>query len=234
MSGSDRGERARDQAVVFVVDDDPAVRRTLERMLRAKGCEVRTFGSASEFLGAHDLKPAGCIILDLALPGMDGLELQRRLAAEGCRTPIVFLTAQGDIPTSVRAIKAGAVNVLDKPVEKAHLLRALDEALDIDAAQRQMGSVRSAAEHRLGTLTARERQVLEHVVAGRLNKQIAADLGVVEDTVKMHRGRAMRKLGVRSLAELVRFMLRASCVGNGVLPAPAVGDPGDLESREAP
>lgn len=199
-----------DRPVVFLVDDDAAVRRALERMLQARSCEIRAFGSALDFLAAHDSEAAGCIILDLALPGMDGLQIQERLTAGGCHSPIIFLTGQADIPTSVRAIKAGALNVLDKPVEKSQLLRAFDEALDIDAAQRQIGSALSAAEHRLGTLTPRERQVLEHVVSGRLNKQIAAELGVVEDTVKMHRGRAMRKLGVRSLADLVRFMLRAS------------------------
>jgi FixJ family two-component response regulator len=196
--------------VVFIVDDDIAERHALERMLDARDCEVRAFGSAHEFLAAHRSEPAGCIILDLALPGIDGLRLLECLAAEGCHSPIIFLAWHGDIPTSVRAIKAGAVNVLDKPVEKAQFLGAIDEALDIDAARRHLGSVLSTAEHLLGTLTPREREVLEHVVAGRLNKQIAADLGVVEDTVKMHRARVMRKLGVRSLAELVRFMLRAS------------------------
>lgn len=194
--------------VVFIVDDDPAVRCALERVLHGRGCEVRAFGSAREFLLAYDPTPAGCIILDLVLPETDGLEVQEHLAAMGCRHPILFLTGHGDIPACVRAIKAGALNFLDKPVEDAQLLRALDEALAIDAEQRRLGSFRSAAEHRLETLTPREREVIDHVVAGRLNKQIAADLGVVEDTVKMHRARAMQKLGVRSVAELARLLLR--------------------------
>jgi FixJ family two-component response regulator len=202
--------------IVFVVDNDPAVRAALEGTLHARGCEVRAFGSAEEFLAAHHAA-AECIILDLALSTIDGLQVQERLAAEGCHSPIIFLTAYEDIPTSVRAIRAGALDVLAKPVERAQLLRALDEALSLYAEQHRLRSVLSAAEHRLRTLTPRERQVLEYVVAGRLNKQIAADLGVVEDTVKMHRARAMRKLGVRSLAELVHFMLLASQVSGAAL-----------------
>src|SRR5262245_30981225 len=182
-------------ATVFVVDDDAEVRRALGRLLRSAGYETRTFGSAIEFLAAHDPEPAGCIILDLAMPELDGLEVQASLAASGCRRPIIFLTGNGSIPMTVMAIKAGPVNFLTKPVEDRKLFAAVEEALRIDAAERQRGSLHHDVAERLGTLTPRERQVLERVVAGRFNKQIAADLGTVEKTIKVHRARVMHKMG---------------------------------------
>jgi FixJ family two-component response regulator len=198
------------QPLVSVVDHDPIVLNMLESALHQRGCGLRTYSSGEEFLAADGASATACIIIDVDRSGSDGLELQARLVATGCESAIIVLTTHEDIPTSVRAIKAGALDVLGKPIQEAHLLSALDEALRLYAEQSRVRALRSTIEHRLGTLTARERQVLDHVVAGRLNKQIAAELGVVEDTIKMHRSRAMRKLGVRSLPDLVRFMLRAS------------------------
>jgi FixJ family two-component response regulator len=195
---------------IFVVDDDPSVRRTLERLLRGCGFRVCSWGSSVEFLAEHDPQPPGCIILDLAMPELDGLEVQAHLAASGCDRPIIFLTGNGDIATSVKAMQAGAVNFLTKPVEERQLLHALEDALFIDTVERCAISVRCDIEQRLATLTPRERQVLEHVVSGRLNKQIAGDLGTVEKTIKVHRARVMQKMGTRSLADLVRM---ASLVG---------------------
>lgn len=196
--------------VVFIVDDDAEVRRALGRVLRSAAYQIRSFGSAADFLAAHDPGIVGCVILDLAMPELNGLEVQAALASSGCHRPIIFLTGNGSIATSVCAMRAGAVNFLTKPVENNELFAAVEEALKIDVAQRRIGSQRHAAAQRLGTLTPRERQVLDHVVAGRLNKQIAADLGTVEKTIKVHRARVMQKMGTRSLAELVRL---AVCVG---------------------
>ncbi len=190
---------------VFIVDDDPAVCRAVGRLLRAAGYDIRIFGSAADFLIDHEPEPAGCIVLDLSMPDLDGLELQRCLAASGCRRPIVFLTANGDIHNSVRAMKAGAVNFLTKPVDKAELIEAVEEALAIDAAGRAQWVTRTTIEGRLATLTPRERQVMELVVTGRLNKQIAAELGTVEKTIKVHRSRVMQKMHAGSLIELVQI-----------------------------
>ena len=200
-------KKEKQQPVVYVVDDDPEVQRALARLLRAAGYSTRSFGSGSELLiSASALTSAGCIILDVVLPGVDGLELQEKLAAAGWNPPIIFLTGHGDIPTSVRAMKAGAVDFLTKPVDSQELLTAVDEALRVDAAQRVAWSTRCAVAERLNTLTPRERQVLEQVVAGRLNKQIAADLGIVEKTIKVHRARLMRKMRVTSLVELLQLV----------------------------
>ena len=147
----------------------------------------------------------GCLVLDVAMPGLDGLELQQTLAARGCERSIVFITGQGNIPMGVQAMKAGAVNFLTKPFEKDELLAAVREALEKDRLARSAHAECEAAERRLASLTPREREVLSHVIAGRLNKQIAGDLGAAEKTVKVHRGRVMEKMGVRSVAELVRL-----------------------------
>jgi FixJ family two-component response regulator len=203
--------------VLYIVDDDPEVRRALARLLRAAGYTTRPFGSASEFLASGEERlSAGCIILDLAMPGLNGLELQECLTEYGCHRPIIFLTGNGDISKSVRAMKAGAVNFLTKPVDDRELLAAVEEALRVDAAERAAWSTRHSFFERLNTLTRRERQVFEQVVAGKLNKQIAAELGTVEKTIKVHRARVMRKMHAGSLVELVHL---ATIVGVDTWPA---------------
>jgi FixJ family two-component response regulator len=210
-------------STVFVVDDDPAVLKAIARLLTASGRQVQAYASPLEFLERHDRSAPGCLVLDLAMPGRNGLELQRALAAEGDERAVVFITGQGDIPTSVEAMKAGAVDFLTKPFDAERLLAAVDAAIEKDALARRARSERRTIEQRLATLTLRERQVLEHVVAGRLNKHIAADLGTVEKTVKVHRGRLMRKMGAVSLIELVRMADLA-----GIRPPPAQPRPRDL------
>jgi FixJ family two-component response regulator len=205
--------------ILYIVDDDPEVRRALARLLRSAGYATRSFGSASEFLVSGEARfSAGCIILDLAMPGLNGLELQVYLSSSGFHRPIIFLSGNGDISKSVRAMKAGAVNFLTKPVDERELLQAVEEALRVDAAGRAVWSTRHCVSERLATLTRRERQVFEYVVAGRLNKQIAADLGIVEKTIKVHRGRMMHKMNASSIVELVHL---ASLVGVDSWPTPA-------------
>jgi FixJ family two-component response regulator len=204
------------QATIYVVDDDADVCRALGRLLRSAGYTACVFRSSVEFLSEYDPQLPGCIILDVAMPQYDGLEVQAMLHASGSPHPIIFLTANGSIPRSVAAIRAGAVNFLTKPFEEKRLFEAVEEALRINAAQRQSSMMRRAIADRLRTLTPRERQVMEHVVRGRLNKQIAADLGTVEKTIKVHRGRVMQKMGVRSLAELVQLASSLGVVGERV------------------
>ncbi len=196
------------EPTVFVVDDDPAIRKALERLLRSEGWQAATYASAEEFLKGNDPEVAGCLILDVAMPGLDGLTLQERLAEAGCKLPILFLTGHGDVPTSVRAMRAGALNFLTKPVEDAVLLAAVAEAVDRDRQGRRAQADLAALRMRLATLTPREREVFQHVVAGRLNKRIAASLGTVEKTIKVHRAHVMEKMGARSLAELARMAER--------------------------
>jgi FixJ family two-component response regulator len=209
-------------STIFIVDDDPDVCRAMSRLLRSAGYKTRNYHSAVAFLADHDPSISGCLILDLAMPELDGLEVQAMLNSAGCRRPVIFLTGNATIPMTVAAIRAGAVNFLTKPVSEPRLFEAVEEALRIDASERTHGLWRDALQHRLQSLTPRERQVLEHVVRGRLNKQIAADLGTVEKTIKVHRARVMHKMGVRSLAELVQV---ASAVG--LCPRP-VGDGGGM------
>lgn len=194
--------------VVFVVDDDDAVLRALTRLLAARGLEARAFASPTEFLEAHDPTLPGCAVVDLAMPGLDGLELQRALTGQEPARPIVFLTGRGDIPASVRAMKAGAVDFLTKPVDEELLLSAIAAAIERDAAGRMLQAEHEALRRCFSTLTPRECQVFALVVTGRLNKQIAGDLGVAEKTVKVHRAQVMRKMEVRSLADLVRIAAR--------------------------
>jgi FixJ family two-component response regulator len=191
-----------------VVDDDPSVLRALTRLLSAAGLDARGFPSPAAFLRAHDPATPGCLVLDVALPGLDGLELQQALSATDCARPIVFITGRGDIPTTVRAMKGGAVDFLTKPVNDIDLLAAVWNAVEIDRVAREAEIEVAAMRQRLASLTPREREVLAHVVAGRLNKQIAADLGTVEKTIKVHRARIMEKVAVRSLADLVRITER--------------------------
>jgi FixJ family two-component response regulator len=194
---------------VHLVDDDPSVLRALSRFLNAKGYEVRPFASAQEFLDRHDSAVPGCAILDLSMPSLDGLRLQQILAANGSQRPVIFLTGAGDIPASVRAMRAGAIDFLTKPARKEELLLAISRAQASDAAARQAREDLAAAQAKIATLTPREREVLSHVIAGQLNKQIAGDLGTVEKTIKFHRSRMMQKLGVRNVANLVRLAERA-------------------------
>jgi FixJ family two-component response regulator len=195
-----------DKFTVYLVDDDPGVLKALSRLLRARGYEVKPYFSPQLFLEEHDVAVPGCAILDVSMPGLDGLELQRALtAAGGSHRPVVFVTGKGDIPTSVRAMKAGAIDFLTKPVKDKDLFEAVSRAEALDAASRRLHSELESMQAKVRTLTPREREVLTHVVAGRLNKQIAGDLGTAEKTIKVHRSRMMEKLGVRMVADLVRM-----------------------------
>ncbi len=194
---------------VYVVDDEPAVVKSLYRLLSSEGFLVETFASPAEFLERVDPVASGCAVLDLAMPRLDGLALQKALSARGSELPILFVTGRGDIPKSVEAMKMGAVDFLTKPVDGEKLLGAVRRALEMDRARRGTRAEVAEIRRRLSTLTPREREVLEGVVAGRLNKQIAGDLGAALKTVKIHRGRMMEKMGAGSVAELVRQADRA-------------------------
>lgn len=199
-----------DMITIFLVDDDPGVLKGLSRLLRAHGYDVRPYGSPRDFLANHDAALPGCAILDVAMPDLDGLELQQALlTTDGSHRPIVFITGKGDVPTTVRAMQAGAVDFLTKPVSDTALLEAIQRAVRQDTKSRQDHVELQSIQSRMSTLTAREREVLGHVIAGRLNKQIAGDLGTVEKTIKVHRGRVMEKLGVRTVADLVRMAEKA-------------------------
>jgi FixJ family two-component response regulator len=190
---------------VYLVDDEADLRRALTRLLQADGLQVATFGSAEEFLDNVPTGAAGCLVLDISMPGLDGLQLQERLRDRAATLPVVFLTGQGDIPTTVRAVKAGAVDFLTKPVKAADLLRAVRAGL-ADAAQAlAQAAALEGLQQRATRLTVREREVLSYVIAGRLNKVIADRLGTSEQTIKVHRGRLMEKLEVDSVPELVRL-----------------------------
>jgi FixJ family two-component response regulator len=202
-------------STVFLVDDDTAVLKAWSRLLRAQGYNVRSFTSAEEFLAGHDASVAGCAVFDVSMPGLDGLALQQIFAASGNQRPVVFVTGQGNIPQSVRAIKAGAIDFLTKPVSAKLLLDAIARAVAEDARMRQSQAEVTAIQAKIATLTRREREVLAHVIAGRLNKQIAADLGTVEKTIKVHRGRMMEKLGVRAVVDLVRLAAKAGIAAHG-------------------
>ncbi len=200
--------------VVFVVDDEPELTRALARLLQAEGFAVRAFHSAGEFLAHADAADVGCVVLDVAMPDLDGLALQERLVhLPGLA--VVFLTGHGDIPMSVRAVKAGAVDFLTKPVKRDDLLRAVRAGLGIARARATAMHAHDEARARLTRLTPREREVFVHVIAGRLNKVIADRLGTAEHTVKVHRGRVMAKLGADSVADLVRLAQQL-----GIPPAP--------------
>ena len=194
---------------VYVVDDDPGVLKALARLLQSSGYSVAAFQSPLAFLDGHDPAAPGCLVLDVAMPGLNGLELQRRLAESGSDRTIVFISGQADIPLSVRAMKAGAVDFLPKPFDDVQLLAAIGSAIEKNRALSASRAGRKAFESRLATLTSREREVLEHVVSGELNKHIAGALGTVEKTIKVHRARVMRKMGAASLADLVRMAERA-------------------------
>ncbi len=194
---------------VYVVDDEAEVLTAIGRVLESAGLDVATFTSPEQFLARYDATTPGCLVLDLNLPGVSGLELQRMLEQSAVMVPIVFLTGRGDIAASVQAMKHGAVDFLTKPVEDATLVAAVSAALAMDKTSRQARTERDRIGQRLAALTPRERQVLEQIVAGRLNKQIAAGLGIVEKTIKFHRANLMRKIGVRTVADLVKLAERA-------------------------
>jgi FixJ family two-component response regulator len=197
------------RATVFLVDDDAGVLNAISRLLRTRGYETQVFTSPKAFLDTHDGSIPGCAVLDVSMPDLDGLELQQALTAGSSQRPVIFLTAKGDIPTSVRAMKAGAIDFLTKPVTDADLLAAIAHAVQVDSENRHVSSELESINARLATLTPRELEVMTHVIAGRMNKQIAGDLGTVEKTIKVHRGRMMEKLSVRSVADLVRLAEKA-------------------------
>jgi FixJ family two-component response regulator len=194
-----------DDACVIVIDDDEGVRESLRSLLRSVGLKVALYGSVADFLAAKVPQGPCCLVVDIRLPGMSGLDLQAELAARGVKTPIVFITGHGDVPMSVRAMKAGAVEFLTKPFRDQDLLDAIQLALAQSRAQREKTADDEDMRQRYQSLTPRERQVFTLVTKGLLNKQIAGEIGVTEITVKVHRGQVMRKMAARTLVDLVRM-----------------------------
>ncbi|MBU3078569.1 response regulator transcription factor [Sphingomonas quercus] len=205
MSHSPSRRPAHKASTVFVVDDDPSVRQAVRALLASVGHPVEAFQSAEEFLARRNAADPGCLVLDVRLPEISGLELQRRLNAAGDHIPVIFVTGHGDVPMCAQALKTGAVDFLLKPFREQELLETVQAALRQDRVQRDDASrlVRDLANYR--SLTGREREILHHVVAGKINKQIAAAIGISDVTVKIHRAQVMRKMGATSLAELVRI-----------------------------
>ena len=194
-----------DTSTVFVVDDDPSMRRSIQGLLKSAGLRSETFGTAEEFLRHKRPDGPNCLVLDVSLPGINGLDFQRQLADAGIQIPIIFITGHGDIPMTVRAMKSGAVEFLTKPFDDQDLLNAIHQALDRDRVTRRQQSTFVELRKCYQALSEREREVMGLVVSGMLNKQIAFELGISEITVKIHRGAAMRKMGARTLADLVRM-----------------------------
>jgi FixJ family two-component response regulator len=193
------------ESVVFVVDDDPGVRQALQSLLKSVGLKVELFSSAAEFLARKLPNTPSCLVLDVRLPGVSGLDFQTELAKAKIQIPIVFITGHGDIPMTVRAMKAGAVEFLPKPFRDQDLLDAVRVGLDRDLARLSSDKATSALAANFQSLTAREQQIIALVTSGLMNKQVAAEIGVSEITVKVHRGNVMRKMGAKSLADLVRM-----------------------------
>src|SRR5438093_9322639 len=200
---------------VFVVDDDEAVRKAVSRLLRSAGIAAAVFASPREFLAQYNPATPGCLVLDMAMPDFDGLQLQTALSEKGSILPIIFLTGHGDVSKSVQAMKQGAFDFLSKPVKDKDLLAAVRAAIERDTVARREQAKLSEIRARLDALTPREREVLEHVVSVTVNKQIAGDLGITEATVKMHSHRAMAEMEVQSVAELARLTERCGTRGNG-------------------
>jgi FixJ family two-component response regulator len=193
------------QAVVHVVDDDASIRAALQDLFDSMGLETRTYATARDFIAARLADALGCLVIDIRLPDMNGLDFQAHLTQMGVRLPVVVMTSYGDIPMSVRAMKHGAVDFLPKPFNDQDMLDAVMAAIERDRQRRTVDADVSQARERFGTLSPRERQVMQLVAAGKMNKQVAADLGISEITVKIHRGAVMRKMGARTLADLVRM-----------------------------
>ena len=204
---------AEDRAAVVVVDDDASMRGALRNLISSVGLDVSVFASPQEFLQAKHADAPGCLVLDVRMPGMSGLAFQQELAKMGVALPVIFITGHGDVSTTVRAMKAGAVEFLTKPFHDQELLDAIHSAIERDRARRREAVIVDEMRTRYGQLTEREREIMKHVVAGRANKQIAADLGLSEVTVKVHRGQVMRKMRTRSLPELVRMADRLGLQG---------------------
>lgn len=202
-----------DPALVYVVDDDASVRTAIGRLLRSVGLEIQVFASATEFLGFARPDRPGCVVLDVRMPRLSGLDLQQELVASGQALPIIFVSGHADVPMSVRAMKAGAVDFLPKPFHDQDLLDAVQRAIAADRERRARDAELAAVRKVYETLTPREREVLSHVVSGALNKQIAGALGTSEKTVKVHRARIMDKMGAESLADLVRLAGRLGVQG---------------------
>lgn len=196
------------EPIVFVVDDDPSVRSAIERLIGTVGLQVQLFGSAQEFLASKLPNVPSCLVLDIRLPGISGLGLQRQLVEANVQIPIIFITSHGDVPMTVRAMKAGAVEFLTKPFHDQDLLDAIHLALEKDRGRRQLEAELTALRERFESLSPREREVVAMVVSGMLNKQIAAQIGTAENTVKIHRSRAMEKMQANSLADLVKMIQR--------------------------
>lgn len=191
---------------VFLTDDDPAIRDAVGLLLRANGLAVETFASAVDFLESDAVQRPGCLLLDVRMPGMSGLDLQKRLQEMSCRTPIIFMTGHGDVPMAIRAMKAGAFDFVEKPFQAQALLDRLQEALALDAQERRRQARRNEVAARMALLSPREREVMERVVAGQYNKVIAADLGISISTVEIHRKRVMEKLQAASLSEMIQML----------------------------
>src|SRR5215204_1728833 len=198
-------EAVESEAIVFVVDDDPSMRKALSNLFRSVGLRAEVFGSARELLDSELPEVASCLVLDIRLPGPSGLDFQAELAKANIQIPIIFMTGHGDIPMTVKAMKAGAVDFLTKPFRDQDMLDAVTAAIERDRKSRQEAKILSDLKARFATLSAREQEVLTLVTAGLMNKQVAAEIGIAEITVKIHRGNIMRKMAAKSLAELVKM-----------------------------